>query len=166
MTRSIDTAASAGRLTESDCRISDFARLLDQETLLADYQYASDTNRGVLFYSAEVIRAQAAEPEPREQIADELARALLSGPGIVVFTGAFDTEHALDQTTALFSGIVAEQHASGIVNGDHFAKPGANDRIWNALQKLAITAPELFVRYYPTTSWPWCRRPGWDPCTR
>ena len=32
--------------------------------------------------------------------------------------------------------------------GDHFGKPGANDRIWNALEKLAVRAPDLFVRYY------------------
>ena len=27
--------------------------------------------------------------------------------------------------------------------GDHFAKPGANDRVWNALEKLALRAPEV-----------------------
>ena len=32
--------------------------------------------------------------------------------------------------------------------GDHFGKPGANDRIWNAAQKLALHAPEVFAEYY------------------
>ena len=32
--------------------------------------------------------------------------------------------------------------------GDHFAKPGANDRVWNALEKLAVNDPEAFVDYY------------------
>lgn len=148
MTRSVTGAVRAGRISESDCDIQDFDRVLSQETALADYPYASDTTRGVLFYNAEVITAQATDPQRREEIADELARALLTGPGIVVFTGAFTEQHALAETTARFSGIIAEQRASGVVNGDHFAKPGANDRIWNALQKLALTDPELFVRYY------------------
>jgi ectoine hydroxylase-related dioxygenase (phytanoyl-CoA dioxygenase family) len=32
--------------------------------------------------------------------------------------------------------------------GDHFAKAGANDRVWNALEKLAVRDPEAFVDYY------------------
>lgn len=32
--------------------------------------------------------------------------------------------------------------------GDHFASPGANDRVWNALEKLAVSDPEAFVAYY------------------
>ena len=44
--------------------------------------------------------------------------------------------------------MIAEQRASGAAAGDHFAKPGANDRIWNALEKLAVADPEAFVDYY------------------
>ena len=32
--------------------------------------------------------------------------------------------------------------------GDHFAKPGANDRIWNSLEKLAVSDPGVFVDYH------------------
>ena len=32
--------------------------------------------------------------------------------------------------------------------GDHFAAAGQNDRIWNALEKLALRAPEVFADYY------------------
>ncbi|MCV7431491.1 phytanoyl-CoA dioxygenase family protein [Mycolicibacterium bacteremicum] len=143
MTTSI--TAGTGRISESDCHVDDFARLVQQETDLADYPFAAETHRGVLFYSAAAIRAL---PDRREEIADEFARAFLDGPGIVVIKGAYGPEHALAETTDLFTRIIAEQRASGVVAGDHFAKPGANDRIWNALQKLALTAPELFVRYY------------------
>ena len=31
---------------------------------------------------------------------------------------------------------------------DHFAKAGANDRVWNALEKLAVRDSEAFVDYY------------------
>jgi hypothetical protein len=37
---------------------------------------------------------------------------------------------------------------AGGARGDHFGKPGANDRIWNALEKLAVKDPEAFVDYY------------------
>ena len=32
--------------------------------------------------------------------------------------------------------------------GDHFAKPGANDRVWGALDKLAVADPAVFAEYY------------------
>src|SRR4029078_6496215 len=31
--------------------------------------------------------------------------------------------------------------------GDHFAKPGANDRVWNALEQLALHDPQHFADY-------------------
>ena len=40
------------------------------------------------------------------------------------------------------------QRAAGLVSGDHFAKPGANDRIWGALDKLALAHLEVFFDYY------------------
>ena len=44
--------------------------------------------------------------------------------------------------------MIAEQKAAGVVGGDHFAKPGANDRVWGALDKFAVRAPEVFADYY------------------
>src|SRR5207248_9173717 len=38
--------------------------------------------------------------------------------------------------------------AAGVVGGDHFAKPGANDRVWGALDKFAVRDPEAFAAYY------------------
>ena len=37
---------------------------------------------------------------------------------------------------------------SNVGGGDHFAKPGANDRIWNALEKLCLRDPAVFAAYY------------------
>ena len=51
------------------------------------------------------------------------------------FVGGADTP--IDRATELFNAIIDEQHATGTGGGDHFAKPGANDRVWNALEKLA-----------------------------
>ena len=47
-----------------------------------------------------------------------------------------------------FEAIIADQRAAGGAVGDHFAKSGQNDRIWNALEKLALRAPDVFVAYY------------------
>lgn len=151
MTGSPITAAQsprADRFTEAECVIDDFVASLDEQTDLADYPHAARVESDVLIYDASTIRRRATDTSERAAIADELARALLSGPGIVVFAGAFDERHALSDATQVFGRIIDEQHAAGASAGDHFAKPGANDRIWNALQKLAVAAPEIFVRYY------------------
>ena len=78
----------------------------------------------------------------------EWAEALHDGPGIVVFKNAFGDVEPLDAASEIFNEIIEEQHAQGAGGGDHFAKPGANDRIWNALEKLAIRNPEVFASYY------------------
>ena len=44
--------------------------------------------------------------------------------------------------------MIADQGSGSEAVGDHFAKPGANDRVWNALEKLAVRDPETFVDYY------------------
>jgi ectoine hydroxylase-related dioxygenase (phytanoyl-CoA dioxygenase family) len=81
-------------------------------------------------------------------VQSELVVALGDGPGLVVFTGAFPDTSVVDRVTDVFGAIIADQHAAGQPAGDHYAKPGANDRIWNALEKLALRDPDAFVEYY------------------
>lgn len=137
----------AGRITEADCDLAEFTNLLETGTDLDRYPYADRAVRGVLFYGSAAADA-AADPVAREELSDELARALLTGPGIVVFDGAFDDRHGLRASTDLFTAMIAEQRAAGSGGGDHFAAPGANDRIWNALSKHALRDPASFARYY------------------
>jgi ectoine hydroxylase-related dioxygenase (phytanoyl-CoA dioxygenase family) len=54
----------------------------------------------------------------------------------------------VNAATAAFDAIIADERAAGGGRNDHFAKAGANDRVWNALEKLAVRAPEVFVDYY------------------
>ena len=78
----------------------------------------------------------------------ELVRAFTDGPGVVVFEGAFPDHAVIDRVTEVFDEIIADEAAAGGAAGDHFAAPGANSRVWNALEKLAVRAPEAFVDYY------------------
>jgi ectoine hydroxylase-related dioxygenase (phytanoyl-CoA dioxygenase family) len=74
--------------------------------------------------------------------------ALAEGPGIFVLEGAYADHDVIDRATDVFEKIVAEERAAGGAHGDHFAAPGANDRVWNALEKLAVRDPGTFVDYY------------------
>jgi ectoine hydroxylase-related dioxygenase (phytanoyl-CoA dioxygenase family) len=83
----------------------------------------------------------------RRALQAELIRALADGPGVVVFTEAFDAG-ITDRASEAFFAIIEAQRAAGQAAGDHFGKPGANDRIWNAAQKLALHDPQVFAEYY------------------
>lgn len=141
------SARRPARFTEADCRLEAFAPLLDQTTELADYPFAAQVRDNVLIYDATGLRPIIGEPAGREAVEAELVRALTDGPGVLVFAGAFPATAVVDRATAVFDGIIAAEKARGARN-DHFAKSGANDRVWNALEKLAVRDPEVFVDYY------------------
>jgi ectoine hydroxylase-related dioxygenase (phytanoyl-CoA dioxygenase family) len=147
MTTSNLATGHPGWFRPEDCRLDDFRRVVEQTTDPADYPYADSVEQGVLVYGSR-LRDHAATPDDRREVQAELARALLDGPGIVVFSGAFPDLSVVDRASAVFAELIAEQKASGTAAGDHFATPGANDRVWGALDKLALRAPEVFADYY------------------
>lgn len=117
------------------CDIQDLRTVLTDRTDIAEYPNAACVEQQVLVYDLDGLRA--APPE-------ELVRAFADGPGVVVVRGAMPDTAVVDRATAVFEELIA----TGAARGDHFAQPGANDRIWNALEKLAVAAPEVFVDYY------------------
>jgi len=138
-------------LTQAGCRVEDFAALIAQRTQAADVPLAAEVRGNVPVYDGDAVRAQAASPAGRQAVMAEWGEVLLNGAGLVVLSGAFSGEAelaALDAASAHFKAIIAEQIANHSARGDHFAKPGANDRIWNALEKLCLRDPAAFVAYY------------------
>ncbi len=128
-----------------DCRLEDLVVILAEETEPADYPVADRVVAGVLIYEAQALRRAAAADS--HAVEAELARAWARGPGIVVIEGAFDPL-VVDRASAVFEQIIAGEKAGGGPSGDHFGKPGANDRVWNCLEKHAVADPESFVDYY------------------
>ena len=142
------TAGTRTWLTEADCDLDVFRSLVEQRTDLADHPSAERIEQNVPLYDSTRLRGLAATPEGRRDVQSELVRALLDGPGIVVLKGAFPDEAVVDRASDAFRALIEEERASGAGRGDHFAKPGANDRVWNALDKVAVRAPEAFADYY------------------
>lgn len=140
-------ANAAQWFNANSCELEDFITLVTQKTRLEDYAYADSVEQNVLIYGKR-LHNYMATPEERADVQAELIRALSSGPGIVVFKDAFADKAGIDRATAAFNAIIAEQKAAGTETGDHFAKPGANDRIWGALDKFAVREPEIFADYY------------------
>ena len=142
------SGAAPGYLSADDCRLADLIDLVSQKTDLAAYPHARAVEQNVLIYDGARLRAELSRPAGRPVVETELARALCDGPGIVVLARAFDDPWVIDQATRQFEAIIAAQRMAGGPAGDHFAAAGQNDRIWNALEKLALRAPEVFADYY------------------
>lgn len=132
----------AGWIGEADLRLDDFDAEVSRTTDVADYPHAADVRDNVLVYTVDtVVRAD------RRVVQSELIAALTDGPGVVVIEGAFPPD-VVDRASDAFFAIIDRQRAAGAAAGDHFGAPGANDRIWNAAQKLALHAPAVFAEYY------------------
>ena len=141
------TTSTAAFLRAEDCHLDDLLAILSSGTDPGDYPNAATVVEGVLLYDADALRESVTDDDARRSVQGEVARALADGPGIVVFRGAFHHD-VVDRVSAVFERIIAQEKAAGGAAGDHFAAPGANDRVWNALEKLAVTDPDAFVEYY------------------
>ncbi len=136
------------RFRAADCRVEDLAALVSRTTELADYPHAHAVAGNVLLYEAADLRRALLGTAGRESVEAELARALADGPGVIVLQGAYPDAAVVDRVTAAFDAIIADEESAGRSAGDHFAAPGANSRVWNAFEKLAVRDPEAFVDYY------------------
>ncbi|HET9380307.1 MAG TPA: phytanoyl-CoA dioxygenase family protein [Streptomyces sp.] len=131
------------RLSGRDCDLAAFRALTGRTTAPADFPHATAVERNVPLYDGDRVLAA-----DRPAVAEELVHALAEGPGVVVVRGAFPDPAVVDRATAVFEALIAAQRAAGTAPGDHFARPGANDRVWNALEKTALHDAEAFADYY------------------
>ena len=137
-------------LTADSCDLEEFRRIRSSAPLnRADYPFASDVVSNVLVYDGLEARNAAASPESRKELLAEWVDALTDGPGIIVIRNAFpDHDRDRSSPTRITGRSSRKSARNNVGGGDHFAKPGANDRIWNALEKLCLRDPAVFASYY------------------
>ncbi|KAA0103776.1 phytanoyl-CoA dioxygenase family protein [Mycolicibacterium sp. P1-5] len=129
-------------LSEASFQLDALRALTERDTDLDAYPHAAEVRQNVLVYSAaDMARAD------RRVLQAELITALAEGPGVVVFSGAFSAP-VVDAASAAFSALIGDQRRAGGAGGDHFGTAGANDRVWNAAQKLALHSPDVYADYY------------------
>ncbi|MBY3117983.1 phytanoyl-CoA dioxygenase family protein [Rhizobium laguerreae] len=135
-------------LSEDACDLDEFRALAEKTTALTDYPSASAVEKNVLIYDSRKVMTAAATPEGRRAVLAEICEAFGEGPGVVVFKRAYEDTGIVDRASTIFGAIIEEQHRTSTGGGDHFAKPGANDRIWNSLEKHCLADPANFAEYY------------------
>jgi ectoine hydroxylase-related dioxygenase (phytanoyl-CoA dioxygenase family) len=129
-----------------------FKSQVEQTARAADWPNAVDVQKNVPIYDGDDVRKAARAEETRRELMAEWVEIFDSGPGVLVIRAAVPDHQVVDRATAIFDDIIQEQHRSNTGGGDHFAKPGANDRVWNAAEKHCLADPGNFALYYASDS--------------
>lgn len=137
-----------GYFTTEDCDLADFSALCEAATDRADYPLAAAVEKGFLIYDCRALAPQITDPAFCQTLRAEWADAFANGPGAIVLQGAEPDSAMIDRASDIFRDLIDQQNRAGTGGGDHFAKPGANDRLWNSLEKHCLADPANFARYY------------------
>jgi len=136
-----------GYFDSSSCDIAEFDRLCSSTLPAEAVPQAAEVTQNIPIYDGAALRGRMAEAEARQALMAEWARNLMGGSGVIVIKGGYAETEVLDAATAAFTRLIEAERATH-VGADHFAAGGANDRLWNSLQKLCLADPALFARYH------------------
>ncbi|MGV8988413.1 MAG: phytanoyl-CoA dioxygenase family protein [Cypionkella sp.] len=125
-----------------------FRQIVGQQANPADTPHATEVVRNIPFYDGVKVDAAAANPASRQALMEEWANVFAHGAGIIVIRQGVPDHAMIDRATVVFDQIIAAEKQAAKGGGDHFAKPGANDRIWNSLEKHCLADPANFAAYF------------------
>jgi len=134
-------------LDDGACDLDTLKRQVDRSTQAEEYPLAAEIENNIPIYSGDELRRHIATETGARAVMAEMNRVFTSGPGIVAVRGGYADTALVDAVTEVFFAAIEEEEAASGTSGDHFAAAGSNSRLWNAHQKLAARAPELYVRY-------------------
>lgn len=141
-----------GYFDRESCDLDEFKVLTSQNLDRASVSHASDIRKNVPIYDMAALGPALNDPDKRQALLAEWGHVLAKSAGIIVLKRAYADTTPIDRATEVFNAIIAEEKASGAGEGDHFAASGANDRIWNSLQKHCLRDPDGFAAYFGNTS--------------
>ena len=134
------------------CDLDEFTAIISRTTDVEDVHFAVAVNKNIPVYDIQALQSDLLDVGTRLQIMAEWAKVLRAGAGVVVLKNAYANTEVLDNATGIFERIIDVEKAQNGGGGDHFAAAGANDRIWNSLQKLCEIAPDVHVKYFANTA--------------
>ncbi|RBW55387.1 phytanoyl-CoA dioxygenase family protein [Ruegeria sp. A3M17] len=141
-----------GYFDRESCDLDEF-KVLTSQNLTADVvPHAASIEKNVPVYDMDELSPALENVGKRKALLAEWGHVLDKSSGVIVLKRAFSDTSVIDRATDVFRQIIADERQSGAGEGDHFAASGANDRIWNALQKQCLRDPEGFALYFGNTA--------------
>lgn len=146
----LDRSASARRryFSEAECNLADFRQDVEQVLEPAVLTFTDTVERNIPVYDVPALSDALADAGRRRGLLAEWNWILSDASGALVLRRAYSDTSAIDAATAIYDRVIADEKASSGGGADHFAKAGANDRIWNSLQKLCMADPKVFALYF------------------
>ena len=135
-------------MTPSDADFEKFRACVERKTAPEDVPLADEIVKKIPIYAYQTF-ADAAKGDPKP-LMSELIDVLNDGAGVIVIKQGIADHSIIDRATDVFEHIIRDESASGAGGGDHFAKPGANNRVWNAAEKHCLADSANFAAYYAT----------------
>ena len=140
--------SDVGYYRSEHCNLTDFQEIINQ-TLEVDYvPNASDVINNIPIYNIESLRTDLQSDELKCELMAEWAWVLRKSSGAIVLRNAYKDTTVIDEASKLYEDIIADEKLKSGGGADHFAAAGANDRIWNSLQKLCESSPNVFLKYF------------------
>ncbi|WP_170343199.1 phytanoyl-CoA dioxygenase family protein [Ruegeria arenilitoris] len=142
----------AGYFGPESCDLDEFKVLTSQSLRPEQVPHAAAVEKNVPVYDMHALRPALETPEARCALLAEWGWVLGQSAGVIALKGAYSDTAVIDRATEVFRRIIEDERQAGGGEGDHFAASGANDRVWNALQKQCLRDPEGFALYFGNTA--------------
>jgi len=126
--------------------MSQFVASLCQKNQPEDYPHAVDFQKNIPVYDGDELRCLHASA--KADVAAEWVQCWQQGAGVFVVRKLFDQIAVVDAATEVFYDLLHEQNQTEHKLADHFAASGANSRVWNCLEKMAVHNSKAFIDYY------------------
>lgn len=139
---------ATGYYDPETCDLGEFTALIDQKTQSSDVPHAKTIEKNIPVYDMAQLRPALDSDQTRRPLMAEWAHVLHQGAGVLALKNTYADTGVLDQATEIYTRIIADEKKTSGGKADHFAASGANDRIWNALQKLCEADPAVYLRYF------------------
>ena len=141
MTSTTAHRTADGFRRREDCRLEDLLAVLAEPTDVDAYPHADRVEQGVLVYEAESVRAAPRRRCRGRRPAGRARRRPRRRAGHRRPRRCLRPRRSSTGSPASSSASSPTRRPPGGTAGDHFAKPGANDRVWNALEKARRRRP-------------------------
>ncbi|WP_170391687.1 phytanoyl-CoA dioxygenase family protein [Ruegeria arenilitoris] len=142
----------AGYFGRESCDLDEFKALTSQSLRPEQVPHAAAVEKNVPIYDMHALRPALETRDTRRALLAEWGWVLGRSAGVIALKGAYADTAVIDRATEVFRRIIEDERQAGGGEGDHFAASGANDRVWNALQKQCLRDPEGFALYFGNTA--------------
>ena len=139
---------SPGYYHSRECNLETFKKIVDQKLDISSVPNAAEIQKNIPIYNIEDLQNALQSDELKFELMAEWAWVLRESSGAIVLRNAYKDTTVIDEATKLYEDIITDEKLKSGGGADHFAAAGANDRIWNSLQKLCESSPDVFLRYF------------------